>query len=47
VNATWSVFVETRYHYAGEIELESSTGAPPVKADYNGLSGLVGVRYTF
>lgn len=47
VNATWSVFWETRYHHAGEIELKSSGAVAPVKADYNGLSGLVGVRYTF
>lgn len=47
VNATWSVFLETRYHHAGEVELKSSAGGAPVKADYNGLSGLAGVRYTF
>jgi len=47
VSEHWSVYVETRYHYAGEVELTSSAGNPPVKADYNGLSGFVGVRYNF
>jgi opacity protein-like surface antigen len=47
VGERWAVYLETRYHYAGELELESSAGNLPVKADYDGLSGLVGVRYHF
>ncbi len=47
VNATWSVFVETRYHYAGELELKSSKDNTVLKANYDGFSGIVGVRYSF
>ncbi len=47
INERWSVYLETRYHYAGEIELKSSSGNNTLKADYNGYSGLVGVRYNF
>ena len=47
VNATWSVFVETRYHYAGELELKSSKDDTVLKANYDGFSGIVGVRYSF
>lgn len=47
LNQRWSLFLETRYHFAGEIELKSSSGDPAIKADYNGLSGIAGLRFTF
>jgi opacity protein-like surface antigen len=47
VNATWSVFAETRYHHAGEVKLKFSKDSTVLKANYNGFSGIVGVRYSF
>jgi hypothetical protein len=47
VNESWSVFAETRYHYAGEVELKSSKDNTVLKANYDGFSGIVGVRYSF
>ncbi len=47
LNQHWSLFLETRYHFAGEIELKSSSGDSAIKADYNGLSGIAGLRFTF
>lgn len=47
LNQRWSLFLETRYHFAGEIELKSGAGDPSIKADYNGLSGVAGLRLTF
>ena len=47
LNQRWSLFLETRYHFAGEIKLKSGSGDPAIKADYNGLSGIAGLRFAF
>lgn len=47
LSSRWSVFIEARYHYAGEIDLDSTEGNPRVEVDYNGVSGLVGLRRSF
>lgn len=47
LHSSWSVFAETRYHYAGSIDLDSSTGTSSLQADYDGVSFLAGLRYNF
>lgn len=47
ITPSWSIYGEARYHFAGEIELDSSAGGGSLKADYNGLSCLFGLRYKF
>ena len=47
INDTFSGFFEFRYHYAGNPEMEATSGGAPIEADYNGFSGLLGLRYAF
>jgi opacity protein-like surface antigen len=47
IGSSWSIYGEARYHFAGEIELDPSAGGGALKADYNGLSCLIGLRYKF
>jgi opacity protein-like surface antigen len=42
-----SVFGELRYHVTGSTTLEPAGGGAAVKADYNGFSILLGLRYSF
>jgi opacity protein-like surface antigen len=47
ITPSWSIYGEARYHFAGEIELDPGAGGGVLKADYNGLSCLIGLRYKF
>ncbi len=47
ITPSWSIYGEARYHFAGEIELDPSAGGTSLKADYNALSCLIGLRYKF
>jgi opacity protein-like surface antigen len=47
ITPSWSLYGEARYHFAGEIEMVPSAGGDALKADYNGLSCLLGLRYKF
>jgi len=47
LSSSWSIYAETRYNYAGSIQLEPTAGGAPVEADYNGFSFLAGLRYQF
>jgi opacity protein-like surface antigen len=47
LSSSWSIYAETRYNYAGSIQLEPTAGGASVEADYNGFSFLAGLRYQF